>query len=150
MHVYRGVFGSHVANVLRRLRRICRFYGSDPQFILASATIANPDELAERLVEAPVTVIGPERDGAPQGEKHVLFYNPPLLDPGAGHPPQQQPGSLRPGRAFPGARRADHRLRPGAADHGADSDLSARNESAGVSVHPHMRPTQRAASRITP
>ena len=59
MHVYRGVFGSHVANVLRRLRRICRFYGGDPQFILASATIANPAELAERLVEAPVTIIGP-------------------------------------------------------------------------------------------
>ena len=84
MHVYRGVFGSHVANVLRRLRRIARFYGSDPQFILASATIANPAELAERLVEAPVTVIGPERDGAPQSQKHVLFYNPPLIDPGLG------------------------------------------------------------------
>ncbi len=84
MHIYRGVFGSHTANVLRRLRRICRFYGSDPQFILASATIANPDELAVRLVEAPVTVIGPERDGAPQGEKHVIFYNPPLLDPALG------------------------------------------------------------------
>ena len=84
MHVYRGVFGSHVANVLRRLRRICRFYGSDPQFILASATIANPAELAERLVEAPVTIVGPEQDGAPQGEKHVLFYNPPLLDPALG------------------------------------------------------------------
>ena len=80
MHVYRGVFGSHVANVLRRLRRIARFYGSDPQFILASATIANPAELAERLVESPVTLISPERDGAPQSEKHVLFYNPPLID----------------------------------------------------------------------
>lgn len=84
MHVYRGVFGSHVANVLRRLRRICRFYGSDPRFYLASATIANPQELAERLVEAPVTVIGPERDGAPQATKEIIFYNPPLLDPGLG------------------------------------------------------------------
>ena len=84
MHVCRGVFGSHIANVLRRLRRICRFYGSDPQFILASATIANPAELAERLVEAPVTLIGPERDGAPHSEKHVLFYNPPLIDPDLG------------------------------------------------------------------
>jgi DEAD/DEAH box helicase domain-containing protein len=84
MHVCRGVFGSHIANVLRRLRRICRFYGSEPQFILASATIANPAELAERLVEAPVTLIGPERDGAPQSEKHVLFYNPPLIDPDLG------------------------------------------------------------------
>lgn len=86
MHVYRGVFGSHVANVLRRLRRICRFYGegSGPQFILASATIANPRELAERLVEAPVTVVGSDKDGAPQGEKHVLFYNPPVVDPDLG------------------------------------------------------------------
>jgi DEAD/DEAH box helicase domain-containing protein len=84
MHVYRGVFGSHVANVLRRLRRTCRFYGSDPQFILTSATIANPAELAARLVEAPVTLIGPEQNGAPQGEKHVLLYNPPLLDPALG------------------------------------------------------------------
>jgi DEAD/DEAH box helicase domain-containing protein len=84
MHVYRGVFGSHVANVLRRLRRICRFYGSNPQFILASATIANPDELATQLVEAPVTLIGPERDAAAQGERQILFYNPPLLDPALG------------------------------------------------------------------
>jgi DEAD/DEAH box helicase domain-containing protein len=84
MHVYRGVFGSHVANVLRRLRRICRFYGSEPQFFLASATIANPDAVAERMVEAPVTVIGPERDGAPQGAKEIVFYNPPMLDPALG------------------------------------------------------------------
>ncbi len=84
MHVYRGVFGSHVANVLRRLRRICRFYGSDPQFLLASATIANPQALAERLVGAAVTVIGPELDGAPHGAQHILFYNPPLLDPALG------------------------------------------------------------------
>ncbi len=84
MHVYRGVFGSHVANVLRRLRRICAFYGARPQFILASATIANPAELAERLVEAPVTLVGPASDGAPQGEKHILFYNPPIIDPDLG------------------------------------------------------------------
>ncbi len=84
MHVYRGVFGSHVANVLRRLRRICRFYGSEPQFLLASATIANPADVAARLVEAPVTVIGPERNGAPQGPRQILFYNPPLLDPALG------------------------------------------------------------------
>lgn len=84
MHVYRGIFGSHVANVLRRLRRICAFYGSTPQFILASATIANPGELAERLVEAPVTVVGPDQDGAPQGEKHIIFYNPPVVDPELG------------------------------------------------------------------
>jgi len=84
MHVYRGVFGSHVANVLRRLRRICRFYGREPQFILASATIANPEELAGQLVEAPVTLVGPEQDGAPQGEKQIILYNPPIIDPDLG------------------------------------------------------------------
>jgi DEAD/DEAH box helicase domain-containing protein len=84
MHVYRGVFGSHVANALRRLRRICAFYGSRPQFILASATIANPGDLAGRLVEAPIAVVGPDQDGAPQGEKHILFYNPPVVDPELG------------------------------------------------------------------
>ncbi len=78
IHTYRGVFGGHVANVLRRLRRVCRFYGANPAFICASATIANPQELAERLVEAPVTLV--DQDGAPQGDKHVIFYNPPLVD----------------------------------------------------------------------
>jgi DEAD/DEAH box helicase domain-containing protein len=62
LHQYRGVFGSHVANVIRRLRRICRFYGSEPLFICCSATIANPGELAERLIGAPVTVV--DRSGA--------------------------------------------------------------------------------------
>lgn len=84
VHVYRGVFGSHVANVLRRLRRICRFYGSDPQFLLTSATVANPAEFSENLIELPITLIGPEQNGAPQGEKHILFYNPPMLDPDLG------------------------------------------------------------------
>jgi DEAD/DEAH box helicase domain-containing protein len=78
IHTYRGIFGGHVANVLRRLRRICRFYGADPRFICASATIANPRELAERLIEAPVTLV--DDDGAPRGEKHIVFYNPPLVD----------------------------------------------------------------------
>lgn len=78
LHTYRGVFGSHMANVLRRLRRICRFYGSDPVFVCASATIGNPAELAERLIEAPVVAI--EQDGAPRGEKHILLYNPPTID----------------------------------------------------------------------
>ncbi len=80
IHSYRGVFGSHVANVLRRLKRICAFYGASPQFICASATIANPLELAERLVEEPFTLVGAEQDGSPQGEKHFLFYNPPVVD----------------------------------------------------------------------
>ena len=82
MHTYRGVFGSHVANVLRRLRRVCAAYGSNPQFICTSATIANPGELAERLVEAPVTVI--DETGAPRGAKHIILYNPPLFDPDRG------------------------------------------------------------------
>ncbi len=78
MHTYRGVFGSHVANVIRRLKRVCQFYGSQPQFILTSATIANPKTLAERLIEKPVTVI--DRDGSPHGERHFLIYNPPFID----------------------------------------------------------------------
>ncbi len=82
IHVYRGVFGSHVANVLRRLRRIAAFYGAEVQFLLTSATIANPRQLAEALVEAPVQVI--DRDGAPRGERHFFFYNPPLVDPDLG------------------------------------------------------------------
>ncbi len=78
LHTYRGIFGGHVANVLRRLRRVCRFYGSDPRFICASATIANPRELAQRLIEAPVALV--DDDGAPRGEKHFILYNPPLVD----------------------------------------------------------------------
>jgi DEAD/DEAH box helicase domain-containing protein len=77
-HVYRGVFGSHVANVLRRLRRLARVYGADPQFLLASATIANPGELAARLLGAETTVIGD--DAAPRAERTVALWNPPLTD----------------------------------------------------------------------
>jgi DEAD/DEAH box helicase domain-containing protein len=80
IHSYRGVFGSHVANVLRRLRRICSFYGSDPQFICCSATIANPKEHAERLVEVPFRAIDDSLNGAPAGEKQFILYNPPLID----------------------------------------------------------------------
>jgi DEAD/DEAH box helicase domain-containing protein len=79
LHTYRGVFGSQVANVLRRLRRVCEFYGSRPRFLCASATIANPLELAQRLLEVEdVDVI--DRSGAPRGERRLVFYNPPLLD----------------------------------------------------------------------
>ncbi len=78
LHAYRGIFGSHVANVIRRLRRICRFYGSDPVFICASATIANPRELAETLVEAPFVIV--DNDGSPRGEKNIILYNPPLIN----------------------------------------------------------------------
>lgn len=78
MHGYRGVFGSHMANVLRRLKRICRHYGSDPVFIFASATIANPGDLASRLIEDDVAVV--DNDGAPHGRREVVFYNPPVVN----------------------------------------------------------------------
>ena len=78
LHTYRGVFGSHVANVIRRLRRICKFYGSNPQFICTSATIANPKELAEQLTGAPMRLI--DDNGAPSGRKHFVFYNPPIVN----------------------------------------------------------------------
>jgi DEAD/DEAH box helicase domain-containing protein len=77
-HVYRGVFGSHVANVLRRLRRLARAYGSEPQFVLASATVSNPGELARSLLGAPATVVGD--DAAPRSERTVVLWNPPLQD----------------------------------------------------------------------
>lgn len=78
MHTYRGVFGSHCANVLRRLKRVARFYGAYPQFILTSATIANPGELAGRLVEEPVALV--DEDGSARGPKTFLIYNPPVVD----------------------------------------------------------------------
>src|SRR5438309_6064803 len=78
LHTYRGVFGSHLANVLRRLHRVCRHYGVAPQFICASATIANPQELAERLTGQPVDLVAD--NGAPAGEKLLVFYNPPVVN----------------------------------------------------------------------
>jgi DEAD/DEAH box helicase domain-containing protein len=78
LHSYRGLFGSHVANVIRRLQRVCRHYGSDPVFICASATIANPRELAERLIGGPVELI--DDNGAPMGERHVVIANPPVVN----------------------------------------------------------------------
>ena len=78
LHTYRGVFGSHLANVLRRLRRLCAFYGSRPVFLGCSATIANPGELGETLFGEPVHLVG--RNGAPRGEKHLGIYNPPVVD----------------------------------------------------------------------
>ena len=77
-HTYRGVFGSHVANVLRRLRRVARLYGSDPRFILASATIANPLELAERLAGTEFTLV--DSDGAPRARRRIAIWNPPVID----------------------------------------------------------------------
>lgn len=78
LHMYRGVFGSHVANVIRRLKRICHYYGSNPVFICTTATIANPREHAEALTEAQVCLV--DNNGAPSGKKHFLFYNPPVVN----------------------------------------------------------------------
>src|SRR5438132_1916377 len=78
LHTYRGVFGSNVANVLRRLRRICAFYGSHPVFICTSATIANPEELARKHIEDDVVLI--DESGAPRGEKVLVFVNPPVVN----------------------------------------------------------------------
>jgi len=78
LHYYRGIYGSHLANILRRLKRISSFYGSQPQFICSSATIANPRELAEALTEAPFALV--DRNGAPAGEKYFVFYNPPVVN----------------------------------------------------------------------
>ena len=78
LHYYRGVYGSHLANILRRLQRICSFYGTAPRFICSSATIANPRELAEALAEAPFALV--DRNGAPTGEKYFVFYNPPVVN----------------------------------------------------------------------
>ena len=82
LHSYRGVFGSHVALVIERLKRICRFYGSSPVFITTSATIANPQHHAERLLGTPVVCI--DKNGAPQGERYFILYNPPVVDPALG------------------------------------------------------------------
>jgi len=78
LHTYRGVFGSHLANVLRRLKRVARFYGTKPKFICSSATIANPGELAKALIEEDVEVVAD--NGAPSGEKFFVFYNPPVVN----------------------------------------------------------------------
>ena len=78
IHAYRGVFGSNLANVLRRLKRICAFYGSNPTFICCSATIQNPKELAETMTGREMLLI--DENGAPAGERHVVFYNPPVIN----------------------------------------------------------------------
>ncbi len=83
VHIYRGVFGSNVANILRRLRRVCRLHGSDPIFICTSATIANPREFATSLLGLPVTVV--DTDGAASGPRWFVLWNPPIIDPARAH-----------------------------------------------------------------
>ena len=78
LHSHRGVYGSHVANIFRRLQRLCRFYGSDPQFLCSSATIGNPQELAEALTGKPMALV--DRSGAPRGERYFAIYNPPVVN----------------------------------------------------------------------
>ena len=78
LHSHRGVYGSHVANIFRRLQRLCRFYGSDPQFLCSSATIGNPKELAESLTGKPMALV--DRSGAPRGERYFAIYNPPVVN----------------------------------------------------------------------
>jgi DEAD/DEAH box helicase domain-containing protein len=78
IHTYRGVFGSHVANTLRRLKRITSFYGTNPTYILTSATIGNPKDFAEELIQEPITII--HQDGSARGEKHFIIYNPPIVN----------------------------------------------------------------------
>ena len=97
VHAYRGVFGSHLANVMRRLHRICRHYGSTPQFICSSATIANPREHAERVCGVPMGLV--DRDGSPRGPKRFVMWNPPLLDHAArgGGPNWRRGGERRSG-----------------------------------------------------
>jgi len=82
VHIYRGVFGSHVANVIRRLKRICKVYGASPQFIFTSATLANARELAEALAEEPVEIV--DKDGSVHGERHFYICNPPMVEPALG------------------------------------------------------------------
>lgn len=82
LHNYRGIFGSHLGNILRRLKRIAAFYGSSPCYILCSATIANPKEIAEKIIEEPVTLV--DKNGAPSGEKFFIFYNPPVVNKSLG------------------------------------------------------------------
>ena len=82
IHTYRGVFGSHLANLMRRIRRVASFYGAHPQFFMTSATIGNPRQLAERLIEKPVEVIS--QDGSPRGARNLILYNPPVVVPDLG------------------------------------------------------------------
>lgn len=84
VHTYKGIFGSHMANILRRLRRIAQYHGANPRFIACSATIANPREFAEKLVGVPFSLV--DQDGSPQGPRSVVFWNPPILREGADGP----------------------------------------------------------------
>ena len=125
-HTYRGVFGSHVANVLRRLKRVAKFYGSTPKFILASATIGNPKELAETLIEEPVELV--DNDGSSRGERHFIIYNPPVLNPTLG---------LRKSSLLEGVRLATHLL-----SHDVQSVVFARTRRSVEILLTHLQETR--------
>ena len=130
-HVYRGVFGTHVANVMRRLRRLCRLVGSSPQFILCSATIANPGEHAERLVGEPFDVV--EDDGSPYGGKDFVLWNPPMIDLGGRLAPLDQFGGYTGVRRTAEASYAHDDLRPQQKTGRADTRLRTRPAQADAS-----------------
>ena len=110
MHTYRGVFGSHLANLLRRLRRVCAHYGADPRFILSSATIANPRELAEGLTERPIALV--DRSGAPPAGTLLPVLQPPGGERGTRDPPLGARRDAPDRGGFPEGRPADDRVRP--------------------------------------
>ena len=115
LHAYRGVFGSHLANVLRRLRRVCEHYGSSPTFICSSATIANPVELAESLAERPFELVA--ESGAPRGEKWLRLRQPADREPAAGHPAVVPLAGPRRRAGVPEQGPAGHRVRAEPAVH---------------------------------
>ncbi len=126
VHQYRGVFGSHLANVVRRLKRICSWYGTKPIFILSSATIANPEELARKLIEEDVLLI--DSDGSPKGKKHFIFYNPPVVNKelGIGHSALLRARGSLPRQGLPPQRHPDNHLRSHSKDGGDPPFLSQR------------------------
>ncbi len=132
-HTYRGVFGSHVANVIRRLKRVANFYGSKPKFILASATIGNPKELAEKLIEEPVALI--DNDGSARGPRHFILYNPPLVDASLG---------LRKSSLLEGVRLAQDLLK-----HDIQSVVFARSRRSVEIILTYLQQNTQAESEIT-
>ncbi len=121
--MYRGLFGSQVANVIRRLKRICAFYGSTPTFICTSATIANPLQLAKKLLEEE-NIEPVERNGAPRGERRLVFYNPPLLNRRDGSASQLSARGTAHRGALDSWRRADDRVLPQPPAGRGDAELS--------------------------
>ena len=122
LHNYRGIFGSHLANVLRRLKRVAAFYGAKPQFILCTATISNPREMAEKMIEEPVTLV--DDNGAPRGEKYIVFHTPPVVNEYLGIRRSYVNEARRVAAHFPQARPPDDRFRPEPADHRGPSYVS--------------------------